>query len=214
MIRITRAGTRVSPSRAEVARLRREFELRHYVRLRRVLDPDLLAFVLRGIEASEFQERTHADIGSNKELCLGKSPVVGLLHVLVNGDDLFAAVRRITGCGPIGCFDGRVYRTIPGYGHRDAWHSDAAGGHRRVAMTINLSPTVYRGGRLQIRDRSSQRTLSEIVNDGFGDAVLFRIRADLEHRITDVEGTAPKTAFAGWFQSQPTFASLLKSVRL
>jgi hypothetical protein len=33
---------------------------------------------------------------------------------------------------------------------------------------------------------------------------------DLEHRVTEVVGIHPKTAFAGWFRSQPDFFALLK----
>jgi 2OG-Fe(II) oxygenase superfamily len=214
MIRITRSGTRVSARRGALARLRRRFERDHYVRLRHVLDADLVDVVLRGVDESEFHDRVHPGIGSNKELCLEKSRVVALLHLLVNGDELFAAVREITGCRPIGSFGGRVYRTVPGSDHHDAWHTDAVGGHRLVAMSINLSPAGYRGGALQIRERASARVLCEIRNTGLGDAILFRIRGDLEHRITDVDGKAPKTAFAGWFQSKPAFTSLLKRARL
>ena len=37
--------------------------------------------------------------------------------------------------------------------------------------------------------------------DGYviGDAILFGLSDDLEHRVGDVHGAFPKTAFAGWF---------------
>jgi hypothetical protein len=77
-------------------------------------------------------------------------------------------------------------------------------------MSINLSREVYSGGRLQIRDHVSGEIVSEVANAGIGDAVIFRLSDRLQHRITDVEGTASKTAFAGWFRAQPDFMSLLR----
>lgn len=209
MIQITRVGVRTWGTEQSLEKLRREFDRRHTVRLPGILEPELLAVVLRGIDQAEFYERTHQAIGPNKELCLEKSPVVGLLHVLLNGEDLFRTIRRITGCGSIGCFDGRVYRVTPGCGHHDSWHSDVAE-HRLVAMSINLSATAYRGGILQVRDHRSRRIIHEVANAGLGDAILLRVSDELQHRITDVEGTGSKTAFAGWFQSAPAFHSLLK----
>ena len=78
-------------------------------------------------------------------------------------------------------------------------------------MSINLSSEIYSGGVLQIRDCPSQRIVHEVANVGFGDGVVFRLNDSLEHRITDVEGSVPKTAFAGWFRSQPNVFSLLKT---
>ena len=97
---------------------------------------------------------------------------------------------------------GRVYRMIPGSGHYDSWHSDMIG-HRMIGMSINLSPEPYSGGVFQLRERDSEQILYEVANTGLGDAILFRLADHLQHRITDVDGTIPKTAFAGWFQSEP-----------
>jgi hypothetical protein len=44
--------------------------------------------------------------------------------------------------------------------------------------------------------------LAEIANTGWGDAMLFRTSKQLQHRVTDVVGNEPKTAFAGWFKSE------------
>jgi hypothetical protein len=78
-------------------------------------------------------------------------------------------------------------------------------------LSINLSKEIYSGGILQIREWESQRIIQEAANVGFGDGILFRLADSLEHRVTDVEGRVPKTAFAGWFRSQPDFLSMVKS---
>jgi hypothetical protein len=52
--------------------------------------------------------------------------------------------------------------------------------------------------------------LREIANTGRGDAFLFRISEAYVHQVKPVQGTAHKTAFAGWFRATPTFAQLLE----
>jgi hypothetical protein len=79
-------------------------------------------------------------------------------------------------------------------------------------VSINLSTEDYGGGILQIRERESEKIVSEIPNLGSGDAIVFRLAPHLQHRITEIEGKADKTAFAGWFRARPNFLSLLKGV--
>jgi hypothetical protein len=152
-----------------------------------------------------FVHRVHDGIGT--ELCLPDSRAVRLMFFLVNDPSLFAIVRRITGCPRIGCFTGRVYRMIPGAGDYDTWHSDAIQ-HRMIGMSINLGEA-YEGGVFQMRERPSTRPLGELPNIVPGSAILFRIDDRLEHWISPMSGTAPKTAFAGWFRSAPEFLSLI-----
>jgi hypothetical protein len=132
------------------------------------------------------------------------------MHILLNGQAVFALVRQITGCSRIGCFQGRIYRCVPGSDHHDAWHDDL-GNNRLVALTINLSPAPYAGGVLQIREALSKTMLQEVPNTVLGDGVLFRLDPSLEHRITELQSGPPKTAFAGWFHSQPDFLARLRS---
>jgi hypothetical protein len=127
-----------------------------------------------------------------------------LLHFLVSGDVFFEVVERITGVSRIGHFDGRVYRMLPNPDHHDTWHDDA-GKRRLLAMSVNLSTDIYNGGVLQMRQRESRQILDEVANTGFGDAIIFRVARHLEHRVSNVEGEAAKTAFAGWFFAQPEY---------
>ena len=132
-----------------------------------------------------------------------------MLEFLTNDQKLFEIIQQITGCDRIGCFSGRMYRMMPGRDHYDSWHNDMLE-HRMVAMSINLSEGFYSGGLLQIRDRHSQQILHEVANLGVGDAIVFRLAHSLQHRVTNVEGAVPKTAFAGWFRSQPDFYQELR----
>jgi len=192
--------------------LRGQFDREHFVRLPQLLEPSLLNFIQTEIERGEFYERIHEGIKSNKELCLMQNTAYCALLLLMNDDNLFRVIQRITQCAAIRCFEGRIYRLVPGQGHHDAWHSDLAE-DRLVALSINLSTEAYDGGTLQLRDAASGRTIREVPNPGRGDAVLFRLAPQLQHRITEIEGTAHKTAFAGWFKAQPDFLTLLTGDR-
>jgi hypothetical protein len=189
----------------ENARL--QFERSHCVLLSKFLEPALLEHIQAQVKIAEFDENIHQGIGI--ELCMRKNSASGLLEFLTNDDRLFQLVQQITRCQRIACFNGRVYQLAQGSDLYDSWHDDLGHG-RMVAMSINLSTGIYRGGILQIRDTRSRETVHEVANVGFGDAVIFRLARHLKHRVTDVEGATPRIAFAGWFQSEPDFLSLLK----
>ena len=78
-----------------------------------------------------------------------------------------------------------------------------------ISISINLSKDIYSGGVLQIFDCKSKKIIHEVGNTGFGDAIIFRITPNLEHMVTDVEGEVSKVAFAGWFQTEPDFHSMV-----
>lgn len=207
MIQLAKSGVVCFGSTAEIETMRMQFDQQRCIRLRKFLEPRLLDLIRSQINQAEFYEREHKGVGV--ELCLRDNLTTGLLHLLVNNDSLFGLMQEITGCEHIGSFEGRVYRVIPASGHYDSWHSDIVD-HRMVGMSVNLSTDAYSGGILQIRARQSKQILHETANIGFGDAIVFRLSPNLEHRISDVEGNAPKTVFAGWFKSQPEFLSLFK----
>ena len=210
-IQITRAGTQVTLSLADVAILRAEFEAAHCIRLPGLLAPDLLAALLVRIARARFEDRVHEGIGPNRELWMTDQALTGVLQLLTNARPLFDLVETVTGCDRIGSFLGRVYRVVPGHGHHDAWHDDMVGG-RLVAMSVNLGLEPFEGGVLQIRERPTRRMLNEIANIGPGDAIAFRLSRGLEHRIAEVQGRVAKTVFAGWFIAAPVFATALGQV--
>jgi hypothetical protein len=208
MIQITRAGTIAAGSQESEQALRAEFDEKHCVRICQFLEPGLLELVQRGLEHAEFYDRAHGDIGL--ELCMADNHLSGLLHFLTSSPPLFEAIERITGCGRIGSFEGRVYRMIPGGGHYDSWHGDT-GNQRMIGMSVNLSAAPYSGGVFQLREHHDGPIRCEVANTGFGDAILFRISPYLFHRVTPVEGTAAKTAFAGWYVPQPHWHPLVRA---
>jgi hypothetical protein len=190
--------------------LREQFDQEHYIRFSDFVESEILDFIQRQIDAGEFYQRVHEGIGSNKELCMAGNAGFGALLLMMNDEKLFQVIQAVAQCARIRCFEGRVYRVNAGQGHHDSWHNDV-GEHRLVGMTINLGNETYSGGTLQIRERESRRIINEAPNLNAGDAVIFRLSDKLQHRITGVEGSASKTAFAGWFKAEPNFSIMLRS---
>jgi hypothetical protein len=200
MLRITespRAAEQFTPpSEEELALLRDEFERRNCVVLPGLLDPDLADTIASRIERSDFYRLEHKGVGV--EACMESNATLAWLLLLVNDTRVRDLVRSISACGPIGHFDGRVYRLEPSSEHYDSWHSDMVD-NRLVAMSINLGRHPYEGGSLQIRDRHTGET-NERRNPQVGDALLFELGDHLEHRVLPVTGENARTVFAGWFK--------------
>jgi hypothetical protein len=126
-----------------------------------------------------------------------------------NNPTFLRVVERITGQPRLGEFLGRVYRMTSSDGHHDGWHDDCCY-QRVVTMSVNLSRQAYAGGTLQMKLRDSDEIIQEVHNTGFGDALLFRISNQLKHRVQEVKGDIPKTAFAGWFLEVEDFLPNLR----
>lgn len=192
------------PQNDELARLREEFRSRHCVLLPGLLDRDLAETMADRIESADFYRREHEGIGV--EDCMSPNAALAWLLLLVNDNRMRDAVRSITRCGPIGSFDGRVYRLEPSMDHHDSWHTDL-GEDRLVALSINLGRSPYGGGALEIRDRRAGSS-AQARNAQLGDGLLFELGEHLEHRVLPIYGANARTVFAGWFKGgeQRTFA--------
>lgn len=193
----TRRGIRVRADAARIDALRDAFARDHVIRLPHFLEHDLLARVQDAIDDGAFIVRE--DAGIAVELCLEPSRALDILMFVMNAPQLFELVRAISGCSEIGAFSGRIYRFDPTIAHHDSWHDDTAAGGRLVGCSLNLSRERYSGGAFQLRAKASPEDVIEIDNNGSGDAFLFRIAPELQHRVLPVSGAHPKTAFAGWF---------------
>jgi hypothetical protein len=188
----------VNFDRDRIPELRCEFQKRHYVRLPQLLEQSLMDFLQQRLKAGLWRTRIHEGVG--QEYVLDNLPALSLLNFAANSFRFRQLIEEITGCGPLRRFRGRVYRMIAGKGHYDSWHDDYIES-RLVGMSLNLSPDVFRGGLFLLRDKQSGKMVAEIPNTGLGDALIFRISPGLKHRVSELEGDKPKTAFAGWFVS-------------
>jgi hypothetical protein len=185
----------------DLSGVKSEFSERHVVRLPQLLDSDLTCRISQYIERVSWTPYEHPGIGRELKLDSGAAPA--LLNFVVNTREFLSAIELITQCSPVRIFSGRVYRMTPGTDDYDTWHTDAVD-NRLVGMSLNLGPHPYRGGVFQMRKSGGPEVLCELPNITPGDAILFRLSPQLEHRITPMEGETPKIAFAGWFSSSET----------
>jgi hypothetical protein len=202
MIQLTRTGVGFCGSEDDLDRLYSEFVRDHYIILPSLFESELLQVILKRIESAKFIPFEHKGIGL--EFCMEDQHTIALLTFVANVPAFHRLIERITGCGQIGEYSGRVYRMTSRDEHYDHWHDDSDDG-RMITMSVNLTPQLFHGGALQMRYCGTDKTLHEVHNHGLGDALLFRVSPELEHRVQGVEGDAPKTAFAGWFVSGKTF---------
>jgi 2OG-Fe(II) oxygenase superfamily len=211
MIHMTRQGLAFTGMQEGAESLRRCFERQHYLLLKEFLVPEIISIILPILGRAEYLPAQYNNVGS--ELRMEPNLAFDTLSFLANDMKLFGLVQTITGCGSIGCFQGRVYKLIPDPLHNFEWHDDLRDASRLVAMSINLTEGMFRGGVLQIREVHSGKITGEVSNTEIGNAVLFRISEDLEHRVTGIEGDTPRISFAGWFKSEPVFHSHARQVR-
>ena len=197
MIQLTRRGVVFSGSAADLRALRAQFQRDHYIILPQLIEPDLLATILKRIEAAPTIQKEHD--GIIMQSLIDDPFTYNLFLFLLGIPEFQRLVQRITGCRRIADFQGRIYRLNPATGDRIVWHTDVYD-HRMVTFSMNLTTEEYRGGILQIRYRGSEEILHEVRNTGLGDALLMRVANKLCHRVLPVEGDVPRTAMAGWFR--------------
>ena len=205
ILQLTRRGLIWDETQAE--RVIDQFHHRQSLLLPALLEQALVDVIQRGIERAEFEERRHEAFAT--ELCMRHHDCLDLLHFLVNDQRLFQLVARVAGSLPVRIFVGRIYRHLPAR-HAATWHNDTLC-DREIGMSVNLGAGPFQGGTFEIRQVETGRVLNAIANVGLGDAILFRISEKLEHRVTAVEGSIPKTAFAGWFSTAPDYVAALRS---
>lgn len=205
--RLTRFGFTADATPAQLRTAREHFERHNYLRMPGFIEPGFFRVIQRYLRGATFEER---DWHAGHDLTLINNPLTDVFYVMLNDPKLFRLLARTTGCAPIRCFRGRLYRMTARKGLLFDWHPDVKN-NRLLAISINLSDAPYRGGTLQIRENSGDA--HEIVpNLGFGDAVVFRVAEHLEHRLTPVVGKIPKTAVAGFFCSRPGYATVRRTV--
>src|ERR1043166_8694931 len=172
MIKLHKSGVSLSFSNENLNDVRQSFKLNHFIRFPDLVSPEILEELHSQILETSWEERIHDGIGV--EVCLNDPGIAGLLNFLLNDQELFDLIEKITMCQPIGNFAGRVYRMASNSGHYDSWHTDF-GDHRLLALSINLGKEIYEGGVLQLRKRQSTASPVEVSNTTFGDPVLFQL---------------------------------------
>ena len=215
MIQLTFKGADLA-GEAEQAAYREAFAQRHLVVFKRFVDRAVLEWVPQLLSDADFYTREDIDgkgATYGRELTLRqRSPLSKLLHILLNRERILTAMEPFADGRRIRCFIGRGYKVLANSGHYDSWHPDTVHG-RLLGLSINLSEAPFAGGRLQLR-RCRSSELHEAPAMEFGDALLFRIDPEFEHRILPVTGAAPKCSFAGWFGQKHDFRDLVQVQRM
>jgi len=197
----------------DLPKLRSEFAQHSCVRLPQLIEPSLLAHLCRKVEAARLVtkfEGAENDRFGQILFVPQTEPALFVFQMLMNNRKLFQAIEEITECLSIGNFFGRLHRSVPGGDHQIAWHGDNTD-RRLLGLTIDLSAADYDGGVFQLRRKASEEIICEVARNQSGDAFVFRISPELQHRLTAVADGGPRTVGVGWFRSQPDFATFAKN---
>ncbi len=199
-IQLTRRGTHIDRDPESIAAARQEFDATHVLRLPAFVDAALLAEVQTHIASGTFHSKIHK--ASGVEMCMEPNAAVWLLRFLMISADVLEMVQALTGTEDLTSFFGRVYRLEPGTDQRHDWHDDLEDG-RRLGFSLNVSTDRFEGGALQLRERDPERITATVFNTTPGDAVIFRLHANVQHQVQPITGTVARTVFAGWFRGGP-----------
>ena len=199
MLQLTNNGLALNE---DLDRLRDQFASQHYIVLKNLIETVLLTRIQRHIERAQWFSSSFEDGFSGTEFTLHDPTTCNVLALLLNNPQFLSVISTITDCEEISEFSGRVYRMVVGLEHHLSWHNDVDMEEKRqIGFSLNLSTDGFRGSTFELRKRSTSKLLARVNNTGFGDALLFRISPNLQHRVTQVMGTIPKTACAGWFRA-------------
>jgi hypothetical protein len=197
-IQLSRTGTIINRDPAVIAAAKAEFDATHVLKLPAFVDAALLAELQRHIETGTFQVREHKASGT--EMCMVDNAAVWLLGFLIASADVLAAIEALTGMQGLKSLYGRVYRLEAGTDQQHDWHNDIEE-HRRLGFSLNVSNGVFEGGGLQLRELEPERITATVFNTTPGDAVIFRLHRNVQHRVHPITGTVARTALAGWLRS-------------
>jgi hypothetical protein len=198
-IQITRSGAVKNADPGALEELQQEFAKNHCILLPSLIDPAIFEFVVDSVAKASFVAREYKDVGTEKRLPGEVS--TSSLDFLMNVPRFLQIIERVTCCEKIALFYGRIYQMTAAEGHQFNWHDDMESGDPRLlGLSLNLSREPFEGGELEIREMDSQRVVHKVRNTGLGDAIIFRIAANLEHRVAPVRGVNSKIAYAGWFR--------------
>jgi hypothetical protein len=208
MIHLTQ--TAVVAESEDIKKLAQEFAETGCARLPAFLHPRVLNPLMKWLQSARFETKDEIQGGRifGTTLFVPRSePSLFLLHFILNRPALFEVVEQVAGCAKLGSFSGRIHRTSDESLHHIDWHNDAAR-TRSVGINIGVSAESYTGGLFQIRDPQG-RMRSEIGRAAPGDAFLFRISKDWQHRLTPVE-SGRRTVAVGWFLKEPDWQHFAK----
>jgi hypothetical protein len=197
LLRLLPTRTIFAESDADVARVGAAILHRQPVVLERFVDDQLLQLLAPIWSSASFvpspvdrvglrSVETPGHAGAALCLALARPEVLRIMGELSGG---FA----LTGVA------GAIAQFAAGADKRLDWHDDLVEPERRLAITINLGAAAYGGGAFEFRDLASGAPPFRHVHATPGEALVFPIGPDLQHRVLPVTRGGPRTVFAGWF---------------
>jgi len=195
---------------AAISLARAEFARRHLIRIPQFLGADLLDLLLALIDRAPFVTRVHRAVHAT-DAAVQDPHINSTLFFVMNDLALLSLVEELTGVEGLGSLQPVVYKIVPRQGHADHWHDDMDG-NRMVGLSINLGREPFDGGVLEVRRREDGVVVHGERNTGLGDAMLFRISPELEHRVSEVTGTTPRIALTGWFVRTPVYRDVARRI--
>lgn len=196
---------------SQIENYRAEYAETHCVFLPGLLKKNALQNLLNKLDKINFMTKFEMD-EKNK---FGKvlfvpvnDPILFTFQLLFNNKELFAGLEKITGCGPIGNFVGRIHRSEEDE-HEIKWHDDNTD-TRLLAMTLGLDTERYTGAEFQMREKEGQKITRELGQIEAGDAIIFKIDPALEHRLAPMK-SGRRTVGVGWFRGEPDFDTFIKT---
>jgi len=178
-----------------------------YAETNLVLLPDLLKTnalqtLLKKINDTTFETKFEGENDDKFGKVLYVPPSKSILSVMtfmLNDEYLFRSLEKITGCKPIDNFVGRIHRS-ENTDHGINWHGDNSD-NRLLAITLSLGTEYYTGANFEIRKKGTTDIMRQISYIKAGDAIVFKIAPELEHRLSLLE-SGRRTVCVGWFRSK------------
>lgn len=215
MLQLSLNGLREG-SQIEQEEIQSEFSLRHCVFLKGFLSATLLERIKGLIKNQDYHTRVDHDTEGKvfaRELTLDDSdPLANLMFLLLNQKALFDLIDKVAEVEkPMRYFRSRVYEYHPNPDHYDSWHDDDEKG-QTVGLSVNLSPDPLEGGEFEIRNASTLEVYKKVSGSGFGDAHIFRIGPEYQHRVLPVRGSSVRRSCAGWFCTEPDYRAEIRKM--
>ncbi len=206
MIQIKQSGKVVTDG---IDQLRSEFARQSCVLLPQLIEASLFQELIEKVAVARLVTKVEHDDGDEEFgrvlFVPSTEPALFVFHFLMNNPGLFQVVQNMTECLPIGNFVGRIHSSVCGADHQIGWHGDNTD-NRLLGLTIDLSSSAYEGGVFELRRKDSGEIICSIPRQQPGDAFLFRISPQFQHRLTAIKSGGPRTVGVGWFRSQPMFS--------
>ena len=165
---------------------------------------DFLALLFDVLARAEFRSDRVEGLGHRE---IEKPALAGrAISLALNRRTLLDWIATVARCGRLGSVEGRVVQTALRPDDRLRWHDDLedTGTQRRLGITIGLSNQAYDGGLFELREKDMHTALFHHRHVEPGQALIFDVAPDVEHRLCPITAGGPRRVYTGWFIEDAT----------